>query len=389
MARLIEIEQLRAEQKELQLVGMPFGIYAENWLEKQTVSDGQYRSLLSVIYNHLMPAFKDDFLHQVDETAISQYIHHKLAGNVPVNGGKKALAPRTVNRHKAVLQSIFQSAIKDGFLAHNEAKDVKGAKVNEPPPRALEREELQALFKHLPNEWHIHFKFLLAVGCRFNEMAALTWGDIDGTTRKVHIRRNLKRVGRTGSKVESGKPKTNNGYRAVKVSTAFHDLLMEHKASQEGKANPRELVFPNRAGGYLDNGNVRVRVWQPAVRAAKLTEPPRIHDLRHTFASRHIYNGTNIKLISYWLGHRDTRTTLDIYGHILKEAAEQEADLLDDLGISGFSGAAAEPGAETSGLPELGKAEADTILDATDTPPSEVAALADDEGDVTAHKGIA
>lgn len=55
----------------------------------------------------------------------------------------------------------------------------------------------------------------------------------------------------------------------------------------------------------------------------------RWHDLRHTYASLMISMGENIRFVSQQLGHTSTRTTWDIYSHLLPEVSENAGRKID------------------------------------------------------------
>ena len=56
----------------------------------------------------------------------------------------------------------------------------------------------------------------------------------------------------------------------------------------------------------------------------------RLHDLRHSHAALLIDMDVNILAISKRLGHKDIKTTLNIYGHLYKEHAEQISKTLEE-----------------------------------------------------------
>jgi integrase len=56
----------------------------------------------------------------------------------------------------------------------------------------------------------------------------------------------------------------------------------------------------------------------------------RFHDLRHTNVALRIEQGQNIKYIQNQLGHASIQTTLDRYGHLLKEVNTEQARKLDN-----------------------------------------------------------
>lgn len=62
----------------------------------------------------------------------------------------------------------------------------------------------------------------------------------------------------------------------------------------------------------------------------KICPNHKLHDLRHTFATRCIENGISMKVIQRWLGHASFKTTADIYAEVqdrfnLEESAKINA----------------------------------------------------------------
>lgn len=56
-----------------------------------------------------------------------------------------------------------------------------------------------------------------------------------------------------------------------------------------------------------------------------------IHPLRHTFATRAIENGMDVKTLSEILGHEDVSTTLNLYVHSSEEVKKESMNKLDFL----------------------------------------------------------
>jgi integrase len=55
-----------------------------------------------------------------------------------------------------------------------------------------------------------------------------------------------------------------------------------------------------------------------------------LHLLRHTFASRAIKNGVNVKALQEWLGHENISETLDTYGHLFENDLSDYAQVIDN-----------------------------------------------------------
>lgn len=56
----------------------------------------------------------------------------------------------------------------------------------------------------------------------------------------------------------------------------------------------------------------------------------RLHELRHTFTTRLVEAGVNLKVIQDTLGHKDFSTTMDIYTDVTKELKQREFDNLQE-----------------------------------------------------------
>ena len=55
-------------------------------------------------------------------------------------------------------------------------------------------------------------------------------------------------------------------------------------------------------------------------------KPPKFHDLRHTFATRAIANGVDVKSVSSILGHANAAMTLNIYASADPDATRRAMD---------------------------------------------------------------
>ena len=62
------------------------------------------------------------------------------------------------------------------------------------------------------------------------------------------------------------------------------------------------FVFTSTDGATVDHAHFSERVWKPAVKKAKLTKKPTIHDMRHTYATFELLNGTDIHTLARQMG---------------------------------------------------------------------------------------
>lgn len=95
----------------------------------------------------------------------------------------------------------------------------------------------------------------------------------------------------------------------------------------EQRLGPSDLVFASALGAGLDRRNVSRRGLERAIASAGLVDPQRptrrFHDLRHTFASLLIAQGTNVVFVSQQLGHASPEITLRVYAHLFDRAADR------------------------------------------------------------------
>ncbi len=71
------------------------------------------------------------------------------------------------------------------------------------------------------------------------------------------------------------------------------------------------------------------RSFNDIVKSASITSDVTFHSMRHSFATRLIEKGADIKTISELLGHKSIKVTLDIYSHISNDMKLKAVELLN------------------------------------------------------------
>jgi len=141
-------------------------------------------------------------------------------------------------------------------------------------------------------------------------------------------------VERSGDKLSV--PKTAAGRRFVDLSPDVYDMV-RHYADHHAIENDHDLVFPTSTGRWLTPVNWRHRGFAAACFEAGLivkdkvngevVEKPKYapYHLRHFYASVLIANRKDLKTIQTLMGHEDIKTTLNVYGHLLKRSDKEPA----------------------------------------------------------------
>jgi integrase len=101
-----------------------------------------------------------------------------------------------------------------------------------------------------------------------------------------------------------------------------------------GKPVTVNLLMVTGEGEACRRQTFNLRVWQPALKAAGVTQPTRedgMHALRHLYASVLLDAGESIKALSRYLGHSDPGFTLRVYTHLLPTSYERTRKAVDLL----------------------------------------------------------
>lgn len=85
------------------------------------------------------------------------------------------------------------------------------------------------------------------------------------------------------------------------------------------------ILFRSKKGGFISVMSLN-RLFQKYKIMAHIDMKATPHILRHTFASKMLEKGANIKFISEFLGHSSVKITLDIYTHISDAAKKSTYD---------------------------------------------------------------
>jgi integrase len=164
-------------------------------------------------------------------------------------------------------------------------------------------------------------RLLLLTGARKTEILGLRWSEVD-LQRKLLILppERTKAGGKTGERRISLSPPA---FRIITMRRA--ELRGEpHAFGNESKVDQCDFVFPaSRGSGHAIGLR---RAFSRACMQAKLPGL-RIHDLRHSFASFAIADGTSLFLISKLLGHANARTA-ERYAHLSSDPLQDAVNLI-------------------------------------------------------------
>lgn len=307
-----EVVEKLAELKKQQEQGADFS------RKNLTVETYLNQWLADVVTPNLRPRTAERYKELTNKYLIPQLGLHKIRELNPmhvqkfINALPKTIKPLTVRNIRAVLRRALNNAIAWRLVEYNAAQVVTLPKAEKQRTGSLELEQVQK-FLAVVKGHRLEALYLIAVvlGLRQGEILGLRREDVDLDKLELRID---SQVLWEGGKLKRVPTKTDASKRSVYIP----DLLIEPlRRVLEEPANG-SLLFPSEVGTPISPRNL-VRQFKALLKKAGLPDTIRFHDLRHTAASFALANGMDIKTTQDMLGHAQASTTLDIYGHVLKE----------------------------------------------------------------------
>lgn len=265
------------------------GKYMAYYVEQHKASstDRLRSALLS-----LCQAFPGKRLDEIHSFSLERYkAERKQAG----------YADATVNRELACLKNLYNMAIKWGVVRDNPVRAVKFFRENNGRLRWLSREEEAALFAHCAPRLKTLVLAAVDTGFRAGELRSLRWQDVDFARGTVAVRSEY---------TKNGDPRTNP------MTERLEQALREWKAA--GQAADGLVFGPERWR----------KSFETAKKLAGLGPDVVFHSLRHTYISRLVMAGVDIRTVQELAGHRTITMTMR-YTHLAPEQKKRAVARLD------------------------------------------------------------
>jgi integrase len=267
----------------------------------------------------------------------------------------KGRGTATVRYSRVVLRTLLRHAQRSGWLVSNPAALASAPKHRKAEIAPLTPEQATQVLTAVAGHWMEPIVLVaMACGLRLGEVLGLQWTDIDLTAGTLSVRRTLQRVHiprgpagqvaankdvdlHTGTKnTARGPHKTQLQVAETKTASSRRTLILPALVTERLTAHQAEMapirsrwVFSTLKGTPLEPRNVN-RAWH-LLRVKAGLPKLRIHDLRHSAASFALVLGISARAVADMLGHAETRTTLDLYTHVLPSLRDGIAEQLDTL----------------------------------------------------------
>lgn len=215
------------------------------------------------------------------------------------------------------LRAIYRRAVHLERVAVNPTTDLQVPKPAKRRERICAPEEARELLGMLSDELRPIWATAFYAGLRLGELMALQWNHVDLPGRMINVQRSW------DDKEGDQAPKSKSGIRRVPIIEPLAEYLEAQQAST-GRSGS-DLVFGRSATvpfSKMGNYSRSRTAWK------EVTDPPTLHDARHTFASYLIAAGCNAKALSVVMGHASISITFDTYGHLMPGGEQEVGRLL-------------------------------------------------------------
>ena len=227
----------------------------------------------------------------------------------------------TIARKTASIRTFYKFLFRERFIDSNPAVSLSSPKKPKSLPKFLTTEEVEKILNNIKIETPAGFRnkvileLLWATGMRVSELSNLNFGDLNLDQNEIKV------FGK-GSKE-----------RIVLVSNRAKDLLNQYISTvrkliapeyNTNNINDYSPVFINNTGFRLQNNTIRKAIHEVV---EKIELPKRVtpHVFRHSFATRLIENGADLRVVQELLGHSGISNT-QIYTHVSMKHMQEVYD---------------------------------------------------------------
>lgn len=304
-----------------------FGTYCDEWMlfNQNNVKESTLAKYSAALKNHIKPFFGGYYPEMITTELTAEFVNQLIE--------VKSLSAKTANDLTVMLKSILKYTAK--VRGNADLIAVATPKYTAKEIRVLTQEEQQRIIDYLASGMDapkFGVLFALMTGLRIGEVCALRVKDISIIEKTVTVRETVQRIKNLDNdgaktKIVFTKPKSSTSARVVPLTNTAYELCR----ARVGKCAPNAFLLTGSENKYLEPRTMQYYIKKYSKACG--IEDMHFHVLRHTFATRCVEVGFEIKSLSEVLGHSTPRITLERYVHSSLEFKRQNMSKLEAIGL--------------------------------------------------------
>lgn len=288
-----------------------WGAWVDVWWPRRKVEPGTLNRDLSRRTAHLDQRWAGTRLDAITRDDVQQWVDELYASG---------MAAATVANCYHLLSASMKAAVLARMLPASPCTSIELPTKPPTDERYLDWGEVEAIAHFLDERDALLVWFLVGTGCRWGEAVGAHMHRLDLEQRRLDVHE----VWDARTRIVKAYPKSRRK-RSVPLPAWLVEKLDAYLAGepdrptcgsphQRGSRCRSGLIIPGRDGRVIDYSSWRQSRWADACAKAGVGKP-RIHDLRHTYASWLLQSGVSLEALADLLGHASVKTTMR-YGHL-------------------------------------------------------------------------
>lgn len=280
--------------------------YAARWLAavKLKCKPSTHNKYSNICKNHIVPLIGKQRIADLSSENIEEMLEKR-----------SSLAPKTRSDILCVIKMIVSYAQQCGLNCQLNLKAL-AIRLPKGAMRVLSVSEQEKLIEQLIAENSLRSVGILlamSTGMRIGELCALQRKDISFDNGMLHISATMQRIQidneKARTKIIISEPKSACSIRDIPLSEQHIRFFRQYYEDMPERA----FLLSGEIGHFVEPA--ALRYYFGKVAAVCKLEGVHFHTLRHTFATRCVEAGVEIKTLSEILGHENVKITLDRYVH--------------------------------------------------------------------------
>lgn len=302
----------------------------EEWLDMKRllIKQSTYAKYRNIVERHIQPGLGECSLTNVNSYLINNFIYQKMRTGRLDKEGK--LAAKTVRDIMTILKSIVKYAETE-YHTENLAGNSVLPKRSKPKLEVLSSKEQKMIEEYLLNNLEeprcAGLLVCMYTGLRIGEICALRWDNVNFEDKSITITHTLQRISLPDSEANKktriiiDEPKSDSSFRTIPIPEKVYGVIRKSCYPLAGSdfflTNSSKIVEPRNYQYFFQRSLEKIGM-----------RKVNFHILRHTFATRCVEAGFDVKTLSEILGHADTSITLNYYIHSNWENKKKQMQLL-------------------------------------------------------------